>query len=163
LAFEVVYPNFRDQLTEEEFLGLVYDTLGFPGSQPRGLFETFDPTRYSGSLPLNDHFINLFKLKLDWRLKDWLRQSDRESRPLRRDDGSRYDRIDQERVEALQEGMGLLTQGERKVVYMKYWGRCSQQEVAVELKLDRETIRRRHGMAIGKLREFFGIFGKSAA
>jgi hypothetical protein len=163
LAFDVVYPRFSELMSEEEFLGAVYEVLGFPGSRPRGLFDTFAPSKYHGTLPLQDHFVNLFKLKLEWRVKDWLRQRDRESRPLMRNEGSRYDRIHQERVDALQEGLGLLSQDEATIVWLEYWGRYSHRELAVELKLDRETIRRRHGMAIGKLREYFGIFWKSAA
>src|SRR5689334_19672496 len=66
LAFKVIYPNVYDQFTEEEFLQLMYDTLGFPGSTPEGLFQTFDPKQYGGALPIETHFLNLFKQQLQW-------------------------------------------------------------------------------------------------
>src|SRR5437868_6898679 len=64
LAFEVVYPDYRDRLSPEQFLGVLYATLGFDGADPPGLFQTFDPTRYNGRRRLDDHFVSLFVTKL---------------------------------------------------------------------------------------------------
>src|SRR5262249_25585806 len=84
LAFEKVYPKFSDRLTEEEFIAVMYSTLGFHGSKPPGLFETFDPGRYGCRLPLDDHFVNLFKARLEWRVRDRLRKEVRRRRKRER-------------------------------------------------------------------------------
>src|SRR5689334_8381455 len=52
LAFEGIYPAYPARLSREQFLALVYDTLGVRQCRPKGLFQTFNPTRYMKSLPL---------------------------------------------------------------------------------------------------------------
>jgi len=42
-AFSNVYPNYRELMSQEEFLGVVYETLGFSGPSSPGLFQKFDP------------------------------------------------------------------------------------------------------------------------
>jgi hypothetical protein len=54
LAFKTVYPRYRKRLTPEQFLAEVYGTLGFSSAQPDGLFQTFDPAKYTGAGPLTD-------------------------------------------------------------------------------------------------------------
>lgn len=176
LAFEVIYPRWCDVLTEEEFLRAIYDILGFRGSKPQGLFETFDANQYGGPLPLPDHFVNLFRVKLEGRVLDECRRATRLRRrkykpgTLTPNGERRLKRLDnpltgadQERVDALAEALAVLPPVELAVVHMTYWGRYSRQEVADQLDLDRDTVRRRHESALARLRVFYGVSAKSAA
>ena len=177
LAFDIVYPRFWDGLTEEEFLTEVYDTLGFSGSIPRGLFHTFDPKKYSGPLPLPDHFVNLFRAKLEGRLRDRRRKLNKRrrrkykpgsvtpeaERRLKWVWGSSYDRVGQERMAALAEGLSTLTPSQFRVVHMTYWGRYSHREVALELGLDRKTVRALARHRHRELKAFYGIAQEIAA
>jgi hypothetical protein len=53
-----------------QFLGCVYDTLGYgpADGETAGLFATFDPTLYQ-SRDVAKHFLNVFSKKLRYRLK----------------------------------------------------------------------------------------------
>jgi hypothetical protein len=164
LAFEVVYPDFHGRLTPEEFLAEMYAVLGFRGSQPEGLFQTFDPTKYTCSLPLQNHFVNLFRARLRWRLLDQFRRLAKwrqKLNPAELTHEAEERRL--ERVADLPEGLSLLSSVEFAVVHMTYWGRYSHREVAVELGMDRETVRRRHDSALLRLRAFYGVGEKIAA
>src|SRR5690349_19586267 len=58
LCYRTIYRRFRRRLTEWEFLAIVLETLGVREGYPRGLFQTFDPSRYQGKLPLEDHIVD---------------------------------------------------------------------------------------------------------
>lgn len=168
LAFTVVYPRFRDHFTPEQFLAEMYDVLGFRGADSGGLFATFDPAKYHGSLPLQNHFVNRFRATLEWRLVDhiraeakWLRRfrpseltSEGEEEGLARAKSS-----DNAWMEAalldLPDGLSLLKPAEVAVIRQMYWRGLSQRETAVHLGLDRGTVHRRHESALESLRAFY--------
>jgi hypothetical protein len=76
LAVKGPYRAYRKRMTPWQLLSAMYAVLGrgsagpdWPGfgaqSRPRpGLFRGFNPAKYHGELPLEDHFANLFKARL---------------------------------------------------------------------------------------------------
>ena len=83
LCVHVVYRRYRKRLTLPAFLSVVYATLGIPFDESRphtdadkrrlhGMFQKFDPAKYRGVLPIEDHFINLLRRKVEGRLLRYL-------------------------------------------------------------------------------------------
>src|SRR5262249_17041555 len=81
LAVKTLWSRYRKVLTAPEFLSVIYLTLGVREGQPRGLFQTFAPAKYTGGLPLEKHFLNLFKSKLLGRLHREVKPRRRRPRP----------------------------------------------------------------------------------
>src|SRR5262245_1023331 len=71
-AFKGVYSVYHRRLTPCQFLALVYDRLGARAGGLRGLLQTFDPAKYGGRLPLEEHFLNLFLRRLKGRVRNCL-------------------------------------------------------------------------------------------
>jgi hypothetical protein len=168
LCFKSVYRAYRNRLTTFEFLGVIYTTLGVRQGEPRGLFQTFDPVKYKGKLPLDRHFVNLFKKKLWGKLILALSPRTDQGKPadpgkfharpelgLRRAAGlSRWDR---DVREAIHEALAYLDELERAVIHLTYWGGLSARMVGELLSVDHKTVGRRHCRALQKLREFYGV------
>jgi RNA polymerase sigma factor (sigma-70 family) len=167
LAFEVVYPCYSDHVSPEQFLAEVYDVLGYCGARGRGLFETYDREKYGGALADQNHFLNLFRATLSWRLRDDIR---RQAKRLRKfcpafspedcgrawSEGGHDTWMDAALLD-LPDGLALLNDAEFAVIRLMYWEGRSQREAATRLGLDRATVGRRHGRALEKLRAFYGV------
>jgi RNA polymerase sigma factor (sigma-70 family) len=64
LAIKRLYlVRYRKWMSLWQFMAGVYDTLRGSG-KGRGLFTTFDPTKYSGTRPLEKHLLNCFTKRL---------------------------------------------------------------------------------------------------
>lgn len=59
------------------------------------------------------------------------------------------------RLKILSHGLQVLTQSERKALYMRYWGPCSIAQVAVELRVSWDEADKLIDGAIEKLRDGF--------
>jgi RNA polymerase sigma factor (sigma-70 family) len=174
LAFDKLYPRFYDRLSEEQFLSAVYATLGFPGSDPKGMFETFDPAKYRGSRGLDDHFVSLFARKLTGKLT---RAVSRTTDRGRRGDPAKFrpdpalglldERVRPESEQAcldlLPAVLACLDARERAVIHLTYWGDLSARKVGELLGMDHKGVARVHDRAVGKLRRMYGVEEKLAA
>jgi RNA polymerase sigma factor (sigma-70 family) len=184
LAITRVYQRrFEQYMGPAEFMACVYATLGVRQGNPRGLFQTFDPTKYNGSLPLEKHFLNVFMKRLRARLH--------RSRHPRTDNGrndpdqkfvarpelglfrqqgrhgtyrSLEDLPDrawpprglQRLLETLPEALSTLTPWEREVIEWAYSSsRLSTRKIGSYLGIDHKTVKRRHDKALEKLRDFY--------
>lgn len=165
LAYKVVYPQYRRRMTRAEFLGVVYDTLGFRGAARKGLFQTFDLKEYKGALSAEDHFVNFFKQKLlgnldlaTRRTTDSGRPGDPNQFPHRPELGLVHespptptDDIDQDDL------IGVLSDRERDVIRLMYWGGLSARRVGLELGIDHKTVTAAHHEALFCLRRVYGL------
>jgi RNA polymerase sigma factor (sigma-70 family) len=170
LCFRSLYPQFNRRITPYGLMAVVYEVLGVRRAEPRGLFQTFDPAKYKGSLPLEDHFVNLFTKRLRGKLsKACVPASDsgREADPARfrarpeiglHKEGGMADR-DRELVESVPEALACLEKQERLVIHLNYWVDLSGRQIAAVLGIDHKTVRGRHDRAIRKLRRFYGETG----
>jgi DNA-directed RNA polymerase specialized sigma24 family protein len=62
-------PTYQHRMTVWEFLSCVYHTLGVREGRLRGLFQDFNPARYTqGELSAEKHFLNMFMKRLRARL-----------------------------------------------------------------------------------------------
>jgi RNA polymerase sigma factor (sigma-70 family) len=193
LALKSIYPSYNRRLTAEQFLALIYDTLGVRQGRPRGLFQSFNPGKYKGRLSLQDHFVNLFMRRLKDRLKgnlsrngtDQNRQADASEFQARPELGlykvTRTSRWNRQRVESLPEALAFLLTHDREVenavaealaglglqeeqvIRLTYWGGLSRRKIGRLLGLDHKTVARRYDDALWKLREFYGVEQRVAA
>ena len=62
-ALRYLYPMYKKHISLAQLFSIVYYTLGVQGEE-RGLFFAFDPAKYKGNLPIQDHFVNLFRKNL---------------------------------------------------------------------------------------------------
>lgn len=69
LSFGKTLREYRRNLSDEQVLAAMYATLGHRGADRPGLFQTFDPAKYTGKRRLEDHFVALFVRKLKGKLK----------------------------------------------------------------------------------------------
>jgi hypothetical protein len=168
LAFERFYPGVQNRMSPEEFLGVVYQTLGFRGTDRDGLFQTFNPALYRGHRPLDDHFVSFFARKLKGKLGRAVgRTTDRE-RPgdphtFRTDPGLGLvnhrdvsDR-DREHLADLPAVLSFLDPRERAVVHLLYWDDLSTRKAATLLNIDHKTVARVRDGAVAKLRRLYGV------
>lgn len=174
LAFRTLYPYYRRFMTPEQFMSEVYATLGTATGSPRGLFQTFSPSKYHGRLAVEDHFLNFFKRKLWGKLHRSLKvPSDRGRRGDKmkfrgpkqaRHSSHRLDLLEPEQpcrhhlalVESLVEAVSLLERLEQDIVRLVYESGLSDRSIAAELRIDRGTVGRKHRKALAKLRHLLG-------
>lgn len=159
LAVKTLYEPNREKVSLFQFIGLVYETLGFAAGGT-GLFREFDPDKYHGRLPLEKHFLNLFRARLEGKLVNALRRGEllvaaRQKRgkvglPQR---SFRQRQLDQEVAEALT----CLSDLEARVIRLRYWDDASYREIGQELGMDHKTAGRRLDQALDKLRRQFGV------
>src|SRR4051812_2790433 len=64
LAVRTLYRAYRRRLSVWQFVGAVYDTLGLASGDGPGLFGDFNPAKYHGNRPLQDHFAAMFKRRV---------------------------------------------------------------------------------------------------
>jgi len=172
LAFKRVYPAYREKMSRWQFLAAIYRTLGVRDNEELpGLFQTFDPRKYKGPLPLEDHFVNFFKKKLVGnltlamkRVTDNGRRGDREKFIARPEIGllteqTRFSRHDIEAVEALPEALAHLESEERVVIQLTYWAGDSNRSIGRCLGLNHKTVAARHRSAMSKLRRCYNVAG----
>lgn len=180
LAIRTLWPEVRDRMTLDHFMATVYATLGFRRTKPDhgkpkippGLFHDFDPDKYHGTLPPEDHFVNLFKKRLWGKLGRELRpRTDKRkkgdrfgfvARPhlgLRRGRETPRSRHEQERLDLIPEALATLDPQEQQLVRLVYWDDRSKCEAAVDLKVNRRTVTRRHDEALRKLRRYYEVAG----
>jgi RNA polymerase sigma factor (sigma-70 family) len=171
LAFKSIYPTYNRRLTVEQFLALIYDTLGVRQGRPRGLFQKFDPARYTKSLPLEEHFINSFAFRLRGRLKNYLKRDTShhrvcnpaklrallDSKRVRSAQGMPRER---ELLAALTDALERLEGEEYLVIRLAYWNDLSAREIGLALRRDHKTVRSRLETALSKLRRFLSASGK---
>jgi RNA polymerase sigma factor (sigma-70 family) len=166
LCVKKIYPACRSRITPPEFMGAVYDILGVRCGQPKGLFQSFDPAKYRGALPLENHFVNLFARKLRGKLA-------RASKPAgdggRRGNPEKFfcrpelglikeevrSRRDREMAESVIEAIEVLESHERLVIHMTYWEELSNRKIGEILGIDHKTVRSKHDRAIRKLRRYY--------
>jgi hypothetical protein len=166
LAFEGIYPAYRRRVPPEQLLALVYDTLGVRRGKPRGLFQTFDPNRYAKkSLPLEEHFLNSFAVRLKGRVKNHLR---REAGRGRLCDPTKLHRradlklvgtaqrtpAERELLADLPVALERLEGEEHLVVHLSYWDDLSAREIGLALRKDHKTVGQLREAALGKLRRY---------
>ncbi len=167
LCFKHVFPAYRNRMSPEQLLATIYRTLGIPGDKPAGLFHSFDPEKYKGQLPLEAHFVNLFKWKLKGNLgrvlrraTDRSRRGDQEKFVARTEIGlqkveTRFSQHNVKAVESLPEALSLLEGDERRVIQSTYWGGGSTRKIGLELRMDHKTVERRRDAALAKLQRFY--------
>jgi RNA polymerase sigma factor (sigma-70 family) len=163
-----LYPTYRKRVTPQQLLGLIYETLGVHLGQPRGLFQVFDPRKYNGKLPLVEHFANLFMHRLRGRVRNainpartgrgrpcdvWKFRAQPELSLFQMERPSRWDR---ELVESVPEALDCLGSQERMVIRLTYWGNLSNRKIAIRLRMDHETVARRHKSALRKMKRYYG-------
>jgi RNA polymerase sigma factor (sigma-70 family) len=174
MAFRKVYPEFSDRLSREQTLAAAYETLGYRGAPRPGLFETFDPDKYTGTRPLEEHFLSLFARKLTGKLKALLRRTTDSGRSgdrgkFRPDPDLGLLREDvrvaseEERLMALPAVLACLSPRERAVVHLLYWGDLSAHKAGKLLELSHKTVCRAHRSALAKLRRLYGLEENLAA
>jgi RNA polymerase sigma factor (sigma-70 family) len=77
-VFKTVYEHWERQVSESEFLSIVYLVLGDGDSsddgEMRGLIYGFRPELYHGSLPLQEHFLNMLKKRLWSRVRRYVKR-----------------------------------------------------------------------------------------
>jgi len=169
LVINTLFRHYRKRLTLWDFMGAVYSTLGVGEGEPKGLFQSFDPSRYHGKSPLEQHFLNLFKKKLWGRLVRLLRTPTHKckardrltflARPalgLVREE-KRVSRQEHDLVQSISEALACLDGPEKLVIQMVYWDSLSARKVATILQVDHKTVGRRHNLAIRKLRQFYDV------
>lgn len=174
LAFGKTFRAYRKTLSREQVLAAVYDTLGFRGAERPGLFQTFDPARYSGSRPYEDHFLSLFARKLRGKLSlmtrrttDGGREGDTTKfRPnpalglLRKEERPASEQALLDDIPAV---LDCLDARERGVIHLVYWADLSARKVGALLGMDHKTVARVHDQAVGKLRRLYGVEENLAA
>lgn len=153
LAFDSIYPDYEDELSPEQCLGVVYDTLGVGRT---GLFRTFDPAEYHGTLPLEYHFANMFARRLRGNLKREVKRARRRKRLRDHSDQTRT-AGEQFLLNLLPVFVGCLTARERVVIHLRYWWSMSSREVGARLRVDHKTAGRILANALRKLRRMFGV------
>ncbi|HYH67462.1 MAG TPA: hypothetical protein VD866_22380 [Urbifossiella sp.] len=174
LAFRRIYPDFEHQLSEEQFLAVVYRALGFRGADPRGLFQMFDPAMYRGRRRPEDHFVSLFARKLTGLLKRAVaRTTDRgraaDPTKFRPNPalGLLHERerpaSEQAQLDLLPAVLACLDAKERAVVHLLYWSDLSTRKTGALLEMDHKTVARVHVAAVAKLRRLYGVEGNLAA
>jgi RNA polymerase sigma factor (sigma-70 family) len=168
LCFKTFYPAYRRRLTRAEFLAVMYDTLGVQEGEPRGLFQTFDPAKYKGKLPLDSHFVNLFKKKLWGKVFRRLRPPTDQGRPA---DPARFlprpelglwtakmrSVLDRALQDAVHEALDCLDEVEQAIIRLAYWCDLSARCIGRHLRLDHKTVGRKHERALQKLRACIGL------
>jgi hypothetical protein len=170
LAFKSVYPEFDNRVSEEEVLAAAFDALGYPGADRPGLFRTFDPGKYSGGLPLEDHFLNLFARKLRGKLESSLRRTTDNGRPGDPDKfrpnpalgllrGTAEPAANRTPADDLRADLGVLTDRQRAAVWYRYWAGLSDRDAGRRLGLDHKTVAKDHRAALARLRPLYGAEG----
>ena len=174
LAFKRLYPAYRRWISSHQFLAVVYDTLGTRRGKPRGLFQTFDPARYTKSLPLEEHFINLFAQKLKGRAKNHLKREAAHGQvcdptKLRAQPEMELVGTTQrstrhgEWLASIPDALWQLDAEEHLVIRLKFWDDLSLREIGLALRQDHKTVGRRQEAALGKLRRYYGVEPGAAA
>ncbi len=167
LAFEIASRRNYRPLSEEHVLTVVYATLGFRGADRPGLFQTFDPAKYNGTLPLNDHFINLFARKFSGKLSkemsrttDRGRKGDAEKFQTTPGLGLRNERTLPDRnrhlLDDLPEVLNCLNGRERGVIHLLYWEDLSARKIGALMGIDHKTVASVHQTAVSKMRRAYG-------
>ena len=147
-------------------LSTIYRTLGFNGNERAGLFQTFDPSKYKGKLPIEDHFVNLFKKRLWGSIlrainprSDAGRPCDRSMFAASADIGlikqEKVSKRGRESIDCIQDALARLGPIERLIIELKYWLRLSNRTIAAELSIGRGTVRNKHSKAIRELRRYY--------
>jgi hypothetical protein len=174
LAFGSISSQFRDQLTMEQILAVMFETLGYRGAPRPGLFQTFEPAKYKGMRPLEEHFLSLFARKLKGKLTSLLRRTT--------DHGRKGDRTkfrpnpalgllrqevrpasEQDKLDSLLAILAVLDAREREVVHLLYWRDLSARKAGEWLGMNHKTVGRVHESALAKLRRHYGLEENSAA
>jgi RNA polymerase sigma factor (sigma-70 family) len=173
LAFKKFFRAYRRHLTPEQFLAVVYDTLGTRRGRPRGLFQTFDPRLYKNSLPLEEHFVNLFATKLKGRLKNHVKRAASAGRlcdPTRLRFRGQLELVgkaqssprERDLLGALPEAMDQLDDEEHTIITLAFWHDLSLREIGAILRRDHKTVGRRQEAALRKLRRFYDVDSAAA-
>lgn len=167
LTFDTIYvKNYRRRMSEEEFLGVLYATLGFPGSEPPGLFETFDMRKYAGEKSAENHFLWFFARKLHGNIKSGFRKS--KVNPARfvphpklsihkGAATSETPANQQVRPQDVPELMAELSPVEVAVMHLKCWRDLSDREVGKLLDLDNRAVCRVRSAVAKRIQQSFGV------
>jgi RNA polymerase sigma factor (sigma-70 family) len=153
LCFNWVFLAYRKRMSPEEFMSVIYETL-------ESLFQTFDPDKYTGRLPLDKHFVIFFKRKLQGKLSHSLKKISSRGHCAQPEEFPDIMPLEDEtrsseHVESLPEGLTQLDQEERHVIERKFWDGYSFRKIGRELDRDHKTVIRRYDSALAKLRDFF--------
>ncbi|AMV29380.1 RNA polymerase sigma factor SigB [Gemmata sp. SH-PL17] len=163
LAFGTILREYEGRVTGEELLGLMYTTLGFPGAEPPGLFQKFDPRKYHGVLTPENHFVNLFGQTLRGRLDRAVARTTDNGRKGNRSKfrntpalGLVCERVavpsERAKLVVLPALLEFLDERERLVISLTYWGGHSSREVGDLLGMHHTTVLRVRDAAVAKLR-----------
>jgi len=166
LAFKELYPGCEGRLQPEEFLSVMYETLGFRGAERPGLFQTFEPGKYNGGKPLAEHFVNFFARKLRGKLAHALAKTGQKRPPrpervphipelglIRRTHAGSCGREIGEQLPAC---WRRLDARERKAVELSFWEGLSARRVGAALGVDHKTVPRVLSRALARLRRELG-------
>jgi hypothetical protein len=78
LARKIYEDRFSRVLTPQEFLDVLFETLGIPGwgtkQRGKGVFHDFDPSNDNHGQPLDKRFMSFFKTRLKQNLADECKQ-----------------------------------------------------------------------------------------
>jgi RNA polymerase sigma factor (sigma-70 family) len=155
-----LYPYYRRRLGLYEFISVVYQTLGFPGSEPAGLFKTFDRKKYRGDRPIDSHFINFFKTKLRGNLGRFLKRDKGKKRGVdpvvvqprpwlvlqRASDRPRRETYD------VLGALDSLDEQERQIIRLTFWEGYSDRKIAEVVRVDHKTVKAWRERILAKLR-----------
>jgi len=153
---ETLYKQYLRRITPAGFMSVLYETL-------QSIFQRFDPTKYQGQRPIEDHFANFFKKTLWGNLRRAMRpRSDMGRKGNRQKFHPQPElglRIAKESLhtewahEEIHEAVSELPQVEQSIIRGRYWADLSEAKVAKSLGIDRRTVKKRHDMAIERLRK----------
>jgi RNA polymerase sigma factor (sigma-70 family) len=161
LAFSVVRREYGDRLSPQEIVGAIYLALGTRAGSPRGLFTSFDPSKYHGRLAIEDHFVNMLARRVMGVVTRELQHvsGDRRQDSLRRVWDRRHLRSrlsarEYRLLEAILEAMWLLEERERELLGWRFRDDLSNREIGRLLGIDHKTVGVRLASVLQRLRQF---------
>ncbi len=174
VAFGKTFREYRGNLSDEQVLAALYAALGYRGAGRPGLFQTFDPTKYAGTRPLDAHFVSLFARKLRGKLDLLQRRTTdcgRVADPTRFRSNPALGLVSENEMTSPEPGpaddlpavLGCLDARERGVIHLMYWSNLSARKVGTLLGLDHKTVTKVHDTAVRKLRRVYGVGENHAA
>ena len=166
LAVKSIYPEFRSRISPSELLAFIFTTLGFTGSDPIGLFDSFNPDLYSGSLSYEDHFVNFFGRKLRGNIRNFIWITNKKNRVentakfqprpelglLRKESRSTKE---QSHLLLLRCFVHFLTEVEQLVIHLLYWEDLSTRKAGARLSFDHKKVQRVRDRTLERLRLLF--------